>query len=101
MKFSRQEAGRRMNRLHIPNEFVEWIWIILGGTVAALAGAGVKTWLDSQLDGSGVEGWAPGVAALLVFFALVAPVYFWAHRSARARGEAEEEIVTEEGESDE
>lgn len=76
-----------MKRLHIPNEFLEWLIIILGVTVAALAGAGVKTWLDNQLDGSGVEGWAPGVAALVVFFVLAAPFYFWASRSARARGE--------------
>ena len=76
-----------MNKLHIPNEFVEWLFVILGITVAGLAGAGIKTWLDTALDGSGVEGWAPGVAALVVFFVLAAPVYFWASRSARRRGE--------------
>lgn len=76
-----------MNKLHIPNEFVEWVFVILGVTVAGLAGAGIKTWLDNQLDGSSVEGWAPGVAALAVFFVLAAPVYYWASRSARRRGE--------------
>ena len=53
-----------MNKLHIPNEFVEWVFIIVGVTIAGLVGAGLKTWLDSALDGSGVEGWAPGVVAL-------------------------------------
>lgn len=76
-----------MKRLHIPNEFVEWIFIILGVTLAALVGAGVKSWLDNSLDGSGVEGWAPGVAALVAFFVLAAPFYWWASRSARSRGE--------------
>ena len=76
-----------MNKLHIPNEFVEWVFVIVGVTIAGLAGAGIKTWLDNQLDGTGVEGWAPGVAALVVFFALAAPVYYWASRSARRRGE--------------
>ncbi len=85
-----------MNRLRIPNEFVEWVVIILGVTVAALAGAGIKTWLDDSLDGSGVEGWAPGVAALLLFFVLAAPVYFWASRSARARGESSSAAVDDE-----
>jgi hypothetical protein len=89
-----------MNRLHIPNEFVEWMVIILGVTVAALAGAAVKTWLDSQLDGSGAAGWAPGIAALAVFFVLAAPVYFWASRSARARGEGER-VAAEDDESGE
>ena len=86
-----------MNKLHIPNDFVEWVFVILGVTVAGLAGAGIKTWLDNQLDGSGVEGWAPGVAALVLFFVLAAPVYYWASRSARRRGEgpsaaAEDEV---------
>ena len=76
-----------MNKLQIPNDFVEWVFVIFGVTVAGLAGAGIKTWLDNQLDGSGVEGWAPGVAALALFFVLAAPVYFWASRSARRRGE--------------
>ncbi len=76
-----------MNRLHIPNEFAEWVFIILGVTLAALVGAGVKTWLDNALDGSGVVGWAPGVAALVVFFVLATPFYWWASRSAKARGE--------------
>ena len=76
-----------MNKLHIPNEFVEWVFVILGVTVAGLAGAGIKTWLDTALDGSGVEGWAPGVAALVVFFVVAAPIYYWASRSARKRGE--------------
>ena len=76
-----------MNKLHIPNEFAEWVFIILGVTLSALVGAGVKTWLDSALDGSGVAGWAPGVAALVVFFALAAPFYWWASRSAKAHGE--------------
>lgn len=79
-----------MNRLHIPNEFVEWVFIILGVTLAALVGAGIKTWLDDALDGS-VAGWAPGVAALVTFFALAAPFYWWASRSARARGEPSSE----------
>ena len=77
-----------MNRLHIPNELVEWVVIIVGVTFAALVGAGIKTWLDDALADSGVVGWAPGVAALVAFFVLVAPFYFWASRSARARGEA-------------
>ena len=87
-----------MNKLHLPNEFVEWVFIIIGVTIAALVGAGIKTWLDSALDGSGVEGWAPGVAALVVFFVLAAPFYFWASRSARARGEqtADEAFESEE-----
>ncbi len=76
-----------MNRLHIPNEFVEWVFVILGVTIAALAGAGIKSWLDNQLDGSAVEAWAPGIAALVVFFVLAAPIYYWASRSARYRGE--------------
>ena len=76
-----------MNRLHIPNEFVEWVFVILGVTIAALAGAGIKSWLDNLLDGSGVEAWAPGIAALVVFFVSAAPVYYWASRSARHRGE--------------
>ena len=87
MEIIRQETRSRMNKLHIPNEFVEWVFVILGVTVAGLVGAGIKTWLDAALDGSGVEGWAPGVAALAVFFVLAAPVYFWASRSARHRGE--------------
>ena len=87
MGFIRQETRTRMNKLHLPNEFVEWVFIIIGVTISALAGAGIKTWLDNQLDGSGVEAWAPGVAALVVFFVLAAPVYFWASRSAQARGE--------------
>lgn len=90
-----------MKRLHIPNEFVEWVVIILGVTVAALAGAGIKTWLDDSLGGSGVEGWAPGVAALAVFFILAAPVYFWASRSARYRGESSSASVDEDDEADE
>ncbi len=76
-----------MNRLHLPNEFVEWVFIILGVTFAALVGAGLKSWLDNALDGSGVEGWAPGVVALVAFFVLAAPFYWWASRSARMRGE--------------
>ena len=88
-----------MNRLRIPNEFVEWVVIILGVTVAALAGAGIKTWLDDSLDGSGVEGWAPGVAALVLFFVLASPVYFWASRSARARGEGSS-VAVDDDESD-
>ena len=87
-----------MNRLHIPNEFVEWVFVILGVTVAALAGAGIKSWLDTALDGSGVEGWAPGVAALVVFFVLAAPVYYWASRSAGHRGEGSS--VASDGESE-
>ncbi len=87
-----------MNRLHIPNEFVEWVFVILGVTVAALTGAGIKSWLDNALDGSGVEGWAPGVAALVVFFVLAAPVYYWASRSARHRGEGPS--VVSDGESE-
>ncbi len=87
-----------MNKLHLPNEFVEWVIIIIGVTISALAGAGIKTWLDNQLDGSAVEGWAPGVAALVLFFVLAAPVYYWASRSARARGEqsADEAFESEE-----
>ena len=86
-----------MNKLRFPNELVEWVSIILGVTVAALIGAGIKTWLDNQLDGSAVEGWVPGVAALVVFFVLAAPVYYWASRSARARGEktADEALESE------
>ena len=76
-----------MNRLHIPNEFVEWVFIILGVTVAALVGAGIKTWLDSALNGSAVASWAPGIAALVVFFVLATPFYWWASRSAKTRGE--------------
>ena len=87
-----------MNRLHIPNEFIEWVFVILGVTVAALAGAGIKSWLDTALDGSGVEGWAPGVAALAVFFVLAAPIYYWASRSARQRGEGSS--VVSDGESE-
>ena len=89
-----------MNRLHIPNEFVAWVIIILGVTVAALAGAGIKTWLDDALDGSGVGGWAPGVAALAVFFVLAAPVYFWASRSARYRGEPSTATVDDDDSDD-
>lgn len=85
-----------MNKLHIPNEFVEWVFVILGVTVAGLAGAGIKTWLDTALDGSVVEGWAPGVAALVVFFVVAAPVYYWASRSARHRGENPSATVDEE-----
>ena len=33
-----------MNKLHLPNELVEWVFIIIGVTIAALAGAGIKTW---------------------------------------------------------
>ncbi len=84
-----------MNKLHIPNEFIEWVFIILGVTFAALVGAGLKSWLDNALDGSGVEGWAPGVAALVAFFALAAPFYWWASRSARARGEQSGEETRE------
>lgn len=87
MRFKLQEPHLRMNKLHIPNEFVEWVFIIVGVTIAGLVGAGIKTWLDSALDGSGVEGWAPGVAALVAFFLIAAPFYFWTSRSARARGE--------------
>ncbi len=76
-----------MNRLHIPNEFVEWIFIILGVTIAALAGAGLKSWLDNVLETSAVSSWVPGVSALALFFVLVAPFYYWAGRSARYRGE--------------
>ena len=76
-----------MNRLQIPNEFVEWVFIILGVTFAALVGAGLKSWLDNELDGTAVAGWAPGVAALVAFFVLAAPFYWWVSRSARARGE--------------
>ena len=57
-----------MNKLHLPNELVEWVFIIIGVTIAALAGAGIKTWLDNQLDGSGVEGWAPGVVPRWSYF---------------------------------
>ena len=89
-----------MKRLHIPNEFVEWVFVILGVTVAALAGAGVKTWLDSALDGSGVEGWAPGVAALAVFAVLAAPIYYWASRSARDREEPAPQVEEEEPTAD-
>ena len=89
-----------MNKLHIPNEFVEWVFVILGVTVAGLAGAGIKTWLDNQLDGSGVEGWAPGVAALAVFFVLAAPVYYWASRSARRRGEGPSPVTDDEASED-
>ncbi len=89
-----------MNKLQIPNEFVEWVFVIIGVTVAGLAGAGIKTWLDNQLDGSGVGGWAPGVAALVVFFALAAPVYFWASRSARRRGEGPSPASDEEESED-
>ncbi len=85
-----------MNKLHIPNEFVEWIFVILGVTVAGLAGAGIKTWLDTALDGSGVEGWAPGVAALVVFFVVAAPIYYWASRSARKRGEDPSKTIDDE-----
>ena len=85
-----------MNKLHIPNEFVEWVFVILGVTVAGLAGAGIKTWLDTALDGSGVEGWAPGVAALVVFFVVAAPIYYWASRSARKRGEDPSETIDDE-----
>lgn len=89
-----------MNKLHIPNEFVEWVFVILGVTVAGLAGAGIKTWLDSALDGSGVEGWAPGVAAIVVFFVLAAPVYYWASRSARLRGESQSATFDDEESED-
>ena len=89
-----------MNKLHIPNELVEWIFVILGVTVAGLAGAGIKTWLDSALDGSGVEGWAPGVAAIVVFFVLAAPVYYWASRSARLRGESQSATFDDEESED-
>ena len=88
MGFIRQETQTRMNKLHLPNELVEWVFIIIGVTIAALVGAGIKTWLDNQLDGSGVEGWAPGVVPRWSYFSLLAaPFYFWASRSARARGE--------------
>ena len=89
-----------MNKLHIPNEFVEWVVVILGVTVAGLVGAGIKTWLDNAIDGSGVEGWAPGIAALVVFFILAAPVYYWASRSARHRGEDPTPVADEEESED-
>ena len=76
-----------MKRLHIPNELVEWVFIIVGVTIAALVGAGLKSWLDNALADTGVVGWVPGVAALVAFFVLAAPFYYWASRSAKARGE--------------
>ena len=98
MGFELQERYLRMNKLHIPNEFVEWVFIIVGVTIAGLVGAGLKTWLDSALDGSGVEGWAPGVVALVAFFLIAAPFYFWVSRSARARGEPTSEQVLDDEE---
>ncbi len=73
---------------HIPNEFIEWLVIILGVTVAGLVGAGIKTWLDNVLEDSSLVGWVPGVAALVVFFVIAAPIYLWVNWSAKQRGEA-------------
>lgn len=72
----------------IKNDFVEWLVIILGVTVAGLAGAGIKSWLDNALADNGAVGWLPGVAALIVFFVIAIPIYVWVNWSAKERGEA-------------
>ncbi len=74
-----------MRRLYIPNDFVEWFVIIIGCTVAGLAGAGLKSWLDNALENSETVSWVPGIAALALFFLLAAPFYLWAARSAKHR----------------
>ena len=79
----------------IPNDFIEWLAIILGVTVAGLAGAGVKSWLDNVLEDSGAVSWVPGVAALIVFFVLAAPVYLWVNWSAGQRGASSDDASAE------
>lgn len=79
---------RNMKRLYIPNEFVEWMVILIGVTIAGLLGAGIKSWLDNVLEDSGAGGWLPGIAALVLFFVIVAPIYLWVNWSAHRRDDA-------------
>ncbi len=79
----------------IPNDFIEWLVIILGVTVAGLSGAGVKSWLDNVLEDSSAVGWVPGLAALVVFFVLAAPMYLWVNWSARQSSEQSDDVSAE------
>lgn len=73
-----------MRFFRIRNELMEWLVILAAVTVAALLGAGLKSWLDNVLIDTN-SGWLSGVAALLVFAVISIPAYVWVDRGSKHR----------------
>ena len=68
----------------IPNELMEWMIILFAVTVAALLGAGLKSWLDNVLADTN-SGWLSGIAALVLFAVIAIPAYIWVERGSKHR----------------
>lgn len=73
-----------MRIFRIRNELMEWLVILAAVTIAALLGAGVKSWLDNVLLDTN-SGWLSGVAALIVFTIVAVPAYIWVDRATKDR----------------
>lgn len=73
-----------MRLFRIRNELMEWLVILAAVTIAALLGAGVKSWLDNVLLDTN-SGWLSGVAALIVFTVVAVPAYIWVDRATKDR----------------